>query len=148
MDWMDAVRGLGGRICQNNQLFRLFWSKWGWQGLQVLVACSVSLLVAARTVQLRCHGRTLLATADLRPHLGSTNLGLNRSRPIEGPSIVSWDVLFVGKSDFPILRSSKEVPFKRSIKLRGKCIIAASIEVVQRAEARGGAIYRADTAAM
>ena len=76
-----------------------------------LVACSVSLLVAARTVQLRCHGRTLLATADLRPRLDSTNLGLNWSRPIDGPSIVSWDVLFVGKSDFPILRSGEEVLF-------------------------------------
>ena len=62
---------------------------------RVLVACSVSLLVAARTVQLRCHGRTLLATADLRPHLDSATLGLNWSRPIEGPSIVSWDVLFL-----------------------------------------------------
>ena len=93
---------------KNNQLFRLFWSKWGWQGL---VACSVSLVVAARTVQLRCHGRTLLATAGLRPHLDSTTLGLNWSRPIEGPSIVSWDVLFVGKSDFPILRSGEEVLF-------------------------------------
>ena len=49
-----------------------------------------------------CHGR---------PRLHSTTLGLNWSRPIEGPSIVSWDVLFVGKSDFPILRSGKEVLF-------------------------------------
>ena len=47
-------------ICPNlPQKSSLYEFKWRWQGLLVLVACSVSLLLAARTHQLRCHERPL-----------------------------------------------------------------------------------------